>query len=110
MVHIAVVVYFVLRRGVRTFALHLASPAIGFVVIAFVLANSDVHAKLGGTAWLAVGVIMAGLRVAGRSTELQLEGWSRRMDARSFGESRLCGEAARLPSHSPTTFPRPPRE
>ena len=75
MVHIAVVVYFVLRRGVRTFALHLASPAIGFVVIAFVLANSDVHAKLGGTAWLAVGVvIMAGLRVAGRSTELQLEG------------------------------------
>jgi amino acid transporter len=74
MLHVAVVVYFVLRRRVRTFALHLVSPVIGFVIIAFVLANADVHAKLGGTAWLAIGVvIVAGLRLAGRSTELQLE-------------------------------------
>ena len=75
MLHVAVVVYFVLRRRVRTFALHLVSPAIGFVIIAVVLANSDVHAKLGGTAWLAIGVvILTGLHLAGRSTELQLEG------------------------------------
>ena len=75
MLHVAVVVYFVLRRRVRTFALHLVSPVIGFVIIAFVLANSDVHAKLGGTAWLAIGVvILIGLHLAGRSTELQLEG------------------------------------
>ena len=75
MLHVAVVVYFVLRRRVRTFALHLVSPVIGFVIIAFVLANSDVHAKLGGTAWLAIGVvILTGLHLAGRSTELQLEG------------------------------------
>jgi len=74
MLHVAVVVYFVLRRRVRTFALHLVSPAIGFVIIAVVLANSDVHARVGGTAWLAIGVvILAGLRLAGRSTELQLE-------------------------------------
>jgi hypothetical protein len=33
-----------------------------------------VHAKVGGTAWLAIGVvILIGLRVAGRSTELRLE-------------------------------------
>ena len=75
MLHVAVVVYFILRRRVRTFALHLVSPAIGFVIIAFVLANADVHAKVGGTAWLAIGVvILAGLRLTGRSTELQLEG------------------------------------
>ena len=75
MLHVAVVVYFVLRRRVRTFALHLVSPVIGFVIIGFVLANSDVHAKLGGTAWLAIGVvILTGLHLAGRSTELQLEG------------------------------------
>ena len=75
MLHVAVVVHFVLRRRVRTFALHLVSPVIGFVIIAFVLANSDVHAKLGGTAWLAIGVvILTGLHLAGRSTELQLEG------------------------------------
>jgi len=51
------------------------SPVIGFVVIAFVLASADSHAKIGGAVWLAVGVVMAiGLRVAGRSTELKLEG------------------------------------
>jgi hypothetical protein len=73
--HVSVVVYFVLRRRARTFALHLVSPVVGFVIIAFVLANADVHARIGGSAWLAIGVvILAGLRLAGRSAELQLEG------------------------------------
>jgi hypothetical protein len=50
------------------------SPVVGFVIIAFVLANADVHARIGGSAWLAIGVvILAGLRLAGRSAELQLE-------------------------------------
>jgi hypothetical protein len=32
------------------------------------------NAKVGGAAWLAIGtVILCGLRLAGRSTELQLE-------------------------------------
>src|SRR5215210_1637287 len=75
MLHASVVVYFVITRRVRTFMLHLVSPVVGFVIIAFVLANADMHAKLGGFAWLAIGVvILAGLRLAGRSTELQLEG------------------------------------
>jgi amino acid transporter len=75
LLHVSVVVYFLIIRRVRTFALHLVSPVIGFVIIGFVLANADLHAKIGGTAWLAIGVvILAGLRLAGRSTELQLEG------------------------------------
>jgi amino acid transporter len=75
LLHVSVVVYFLIIRRVRTFALHLVSPVIGFVIIGVVLANADVHAKIGGTAWLAIGVvILAGLRLAGRSTELQLEG------------------------------------
>ena len=75
MLHVSVVIYFLITRRVRTFALHLVSPVIGFVIIAIVLANSDVHAKVGGAAWLAIGVvILGGLRLAGRSTELQLEG------------------------------------
>jgi hypothetical protein len=46
---------------------------IGFGIIAFVLANADIHAKVGGLVWLAIGVIvLAGLRVAGRSAELEL--------------------------------------
>jgi len=75
MLHVAVVVYFLLRQKTGALALHFVSPVIGFVVIAFVLASADSHAKIGGAVWLAVGVVMAiGLRVAGRSTELKLEG------------------------------------
>ena len=75
MLHVAVVVYFLLRQKTGALALHFVSPVIGFVVIAFVLASADSHAKIGGVVWLAVGVVMAiGLRVAGRSTELKLEG------------------------------------
>jgi hypothetical protein len=73
--HVSVVVYFLIIRRARTFAMHLVSPVIGFVIIAFVLVNADMHAKIGGSAWLAIGVvILTGLRLAGRSTELQLEG------------------------------------
>ena len=60
LLHVSVVVYFHAssrRRG--AFGLHLVSPVIGFVVIAFVLANADAHAKIGGSVWLAVGVVMA---------------------------------------------------
>jgi amino acid transporter len=79
MLHVSVVVYFMITRRVRTFALHLVSPVVGFVIIAFVLVNADAHATFGGLAWLAIGVvILAGLRLAGRSTELQLEGAPRR--------------------------------
>ena len=75
MLHVAVVVYFLLKQKTGALALHFVSPVIGFVVIAFVLASADAHAKIGGVVWLAVGVVMAiGLRVAGRSTELKLEG------------------------------------
>jgi len=50
------------------------SPVIGFAIIGFVLVNADVHAKVGGLIWLAIGaVILIGLRLAGRSTELHLE-------------------------------------
>lgn len=75
MLHVAVVAYFVIRNHARTFGLHLVSPVIGFVIIAYVLVKADVHAKVGGLVWLAIGVgILIGLRLAGRSTELKLDG------------------------------------
>jgi amino acid transporter len=74
MLHVSVVVYFLIKRRARTFGLHLISPAIGFAIIAFVLVNADIHAKVGGLVWLSVGVIvLIGLKLTGRSAELKLE-------------------------------------
>jgi amino acid transporter len=73
MLHVSVVVYFLIRRRSQSFGAHLISPVIGFGIIAFVLVNADVHAKVGGLTWLAIGVlVLAGLRLAGRSAELRL--------------------------------------
>jgi amino acid transporter len=72
--HVAVVSYFMVKRRTGRIGVHLLSPAIGFGVILFVLVNADVNAKVGGLAWLAIGVVIAiVLRLAGRSTELHLE-------------------------------------
>jgi hypothetical protein len=73
LLHVSVVVYFLIRRRSGNFVAHLLSPVIGFGIIAFVLANADIHAKVGGITWLAIGVvILIGLRLAGRSAELKL--------------------------------------
>jgi amino acid transporter len=74
MLHVSVVVYFIVRRRTRTFGAHLLSPLIGFVIITFVLVNADIHAKIGGVAWLMIGaLVLVGLRIAGRSTNLVIE-------------------------------------
>jgi amino acid transporter len=71
MLHVSVVAYFAVKRRVRRVGAHLLSPVIGFAVIAFVLVNADANAKVGGLAWLAIGVTIAIiLRLTGRSTEL----------------------------------------
>jgi amino acid transporter len=73
MLHVSVVVYFLVKRRSRTFGAHLLSPVIGFAIVAFVLVNADVHAKVGGLAWLAIGaIVLVGLRLRGRSAELKL--------------------------------------
>ena len=65
----------IVKRRTGRIGVHLLSPAIGFGVILFVLINADVNAKVGGLAWLAIGMVIAvALRLAGRSTELRLEG------------------------------------
>ena len=71
MLHVSVVVFFLIKRRTWTLGAHVLSPVIGFAIIGFVLVNADVHAKVGGLIWLAIGaVILIGLRLAGRSTEL----------------------------------------
>ena len=75
LLHVSVVVYFLLKQRTGSLGIHLVSPIIGFAIIGFVLVNADIHAKIGGTVWLAMGVVIViGLRMSGRSTELRLEG------------------------------------
>jgi hypothetical protein len=70
-----VVAYFIVKRRTGRIGVHLLSPAIGFGVILFVLINADVNAKVGGLVWPTIGMVIAvALRLAGRSTELRLEG------------------------------------
>jgi amino acid transporter len=74
MLHAAVVVHFFIRRRTGRVGLHLVSPVLGFAIIAFVLFNADVHAKIGGLVWLGIGVvILVGVGLAGRSVALRLE-------------------------------------
>jgi uncharacterized membrane-anchored protein len=59
------------RKRQRTFGLHLVVPLIGFVMIAYVLANADINAKIGGLAWLVIGVVVIGARkLTGRAITL----------------------------------------
>lgn len=75
--HFSVVWYYVVRRRSRRWALHLVAPVIGFVIIAYVLVNAGTNAKIGGIAWLVVGVVvLAVLTLRGRRVELDPDGRS----------------------------------
>lgn len=66
----------VIAHGWRTAQLRqwlrfLAAPAIGLLIIAYVLVNAQKNAQIAGIAWLAFGVgVLLALRLAGRSTGL----------------------------------------
>jgi hypothetical protein len=49
-------------------------PAVGFVIIGYVLYNADARAKIGGGVWLVIGVaLLVFYRLTGRGTDLSLE-------------------------------------
>jgi amino acid transporter len=74
LLHVSVFVHFVLRNGSRRWNLHIVAPALGFVIIAYVLVNADSRAKIGGLIWLAVGaLLLAFYTMTGRGTDLSLE-------------------------------------
>ncbi|GHF48448.1 amino acid transporter [Amycolatopsis bartoniae] len=74
LLHVSVVSHYLIRRRDRRYGLHLVVPLIGFVVIGYVLVNADIHAKVGGLVWLAIGVaVLVFFKVTGRSPELTLE-------------------------------------
>lgn len=74
MLHVSVAVYYLIKRRERTYGMHLVVPAVGFVIIGYVLINADKNAKIGGLIWLGIGVVLLVARkLMGRDTELRLE-------------------------------------
>jgi hypothetical protein len=50
------------------------SPVIGAVIIAYVLFNTEEHAKIAGISWLVAGtLVLLVLKASGRSTALQVD-------------------------------------
>jgi hypothetical protein len=69
--HVSVIVHYVVRNGSRDWWRHLISPALGFLILAFVVVNAKVAAQTLGFVWLAIGVvILLGLLLTGRKPVL----------------------------------------
>jgi amino acid transporter len=65
--HVSVVVHYFVRQGSRDYWRHLIAPALGFLILAFVVVNADVAAQTLGFVWLGIGVaVLIGLTAAGR--------------------------------------------
>lgn len=63
LLHVSVIWYYVVRQKSKNYLLHLVVPVLGFVIIAYVLFNADVLAKIGGLVWLVLGAIVFGVNV-----------------------------------------------
>ncbi|HEX4722963.1 MAG TPA: APC family permease, partial [Pseudonocardiaceae bacterium] len=74
LLHVSVGVYYLIKRRQRTYGMHLVVPLIGFVIIGYVLYNADIHAKIGGSIWLAIGIVLVVVRkLTGREVTLNLD-------------------------------------
>jgi amino acid transporter len=74
LVHLSVPMHFIWRNKSRDWLRHLVSPAIGFVIIAYVLWNAEANAKIAGLCWLTMGVaVLIWFRFTGRSAALPVE-------------------------------------
>jgi amino acid transporter len=74
LVHTAVVSHFIVRGKSRNYLRFFVAPAIGFVIIAYVLINTDANAKIAGLTWLAIGLgVLVWFRLTGRSAALPAE-------------------------------------
>ena len=52
------IVHYVVRNGSRDWWRHLISPALGFLILAYVVVNAKVAAQTLGFVWLAIGVVI----------------------------------------------------
>lgn len=58
LLHVSVVTYYAVRQKSRNILLHWLAPALGFLIIGFVLWNAELPAKVGGLVWLAIGILV----------------------------------------------------
>jgi amino acid transporter len=58
LLHLSVVTYYGVRRKSSNVFLHWVGPIIGFLIIGFVLWNAEPAAKIGGLAWLVIGILV----------------------------------------------------
>ncbi|MEN3538114.1 APC family permease [Microbispora sp. ZYX-F-249] len=69
--HVSVVVHYVVRSRSRDWWRHLVAPAIGFLILLYVVINANIAAQVLGFVWLAIGVvILAGSILMGRRPTL----------------------------------------
>lgn len=75
MLHLSVMAHFLWRQKSRDWLRHFVLPAIGFLIVAYVLLNAQANAKIFGSLWLGVGIaVLLWLRFTGRSATLPVEG------------------------------------
>jgi amino acid transporter len=68
LLQVSVFVHFVVRNGSRNWLRHAVIPAIGFLILMYVLWNAEANAKIAGISWLAVGLaVFAGLALQRRT-------------------------------------------
>jgi amino acid transporter len=74
LLHISVFAYYLIKRHQRTYGMHLVVPLIGAVIIGYVLYNADINAKIGGSVWIGVGIIVIVVRkLTGREVRLSMD-------------------------------------
>jgi amino acid transporter len=72
MLHLSVIVHFLWRRKSKDWLRHLVLPVIGMWIIAYVLLNMAVQAKVAGIVWLAIGLVASiGIRLSTRQATPQ---------------------------------------
>jgi len=75
MLHLSVIIHFMWRGPSRRWIMHLVVPAVGFMVIGYVLFNAETMAQIAGSVWLTLGVIvLVMLKMRGQRATLPAEG------------------------------------
>lgn len=71
LLHIAVIVHYVIRRGSKDYLRHLVVPLCGLVILGYVVIKAKVAAQAVGLTWLGIGIaVMLVLLLTGRTPTL----------------------------------------
>jgi amino acid transporter len=74
LLHCSVIAHAVRQKKYRAWFQYLLLPSIGFLIIAYVLLNAQVNAKIAGGVWIITGAgVLVVLKLMGRSTALAVE-------------------------------------